>query len=319
MIQALFNVQINVNGEKQTVKMERGCSFTNNGGTYTLSKDGILKFKKTGSDKWTNVNQVNMTGYQWQAFQNISNNDGQAGTFTQKDITKAMELYRDGKFVKDMSVDLPDGYKIARPKLSSSEQYVQMDVNYNGSKSATLKFQIQDSSKTTPSEKMKAVSLNDKSAKTENLTGYDEEGNSFVYGYEVKKGNITSYYDKNNKLAGSIETTPDNKNNYYDADGNLLYSIKFKTIRTQKPRDNGEEHMHIYDNNGKLKYIFKFDYNDPMRAAGNLYGIPVEEYNENGKVIRKTDGGITPFTTELDYFYTSQENNDAIYGEYYIN
>ena len=310
----LTNVAINVNGQTKTVKMETGCTFTNNGGTYA-AQNGVLKFKKAGSNVWTDAKQVKMTNYQWQVFQNVANNDGQVGTYTKKDIQKAQEFYKKGTFVNDMSKNLPNGYKIDKTELSTPKKSVQVDVAYKGTKAGTLKFQIAEDLKTAPVSKPQkttpttkpanthSVSLKDKSAKVSKLIGYYENSdeNGDIYGYTATKGNVTSYYDEKRRLCGSSEELPNGTVKYTDKNGKCLYYMKEKTVRAPKGRDNGEDHRYIYDNKGKLKYIIKFNGNDPRVAGGMLYDLPAEEYN-NGKLVKKTTASILTMSNELDMF-----------------
>lgn len=322
----LTNVVINVNGQTKNVKMETGCTFTNNGGTYA-TQNGVLKFKQTGSNVWTDAKQVKMTNYQWQVFKNIANNDGQEETYTQKDIEMAQEFYKKGAFVNDMSKNLPNGYKIEKTELSTPNQYVQVDIAYNGTKAGTLKFQINEKAKTaqvsktqktTPETKPgnnNAVSLNDKSAKVEKLRKAIEGEDVYLYGYTATKGKVTSYYNYKKELRGSEEILPNGTVKYTDAKGKSLYYIKEKTVKPRTERDLGEDHMYIYDNNGKLKYIVKFDYNAPSNGNWNYY--PTEEY-KNGKLVRTTVASMGLALTELDRFNVDEDQSHAYVGEWEI-
>lgn len=123
-----------VNGDKKTIKMERGTSFENKGGIFTAGEDnGILK----------------MTNYQLQAFKAMANNYAEEGedgiVLSKKDIQEAQKKYRKGEFVTDMSEFLPEGYRIESSKLTSAENMVQAYVtNGEKSQSATLKFSFKD-------------------------------------------------------------------------------------------------------------------------------------------------------------------------------
>ena len=137
------NVNIKVAGKTQQIKMEKGVVFENKGGKYTIDANGqLMKFDKN-SNVWVNANQIDMTKYQWEAFQNVSDNDGQVGTYSKRDIQLAQAKYKNGEFTKDMKKDLPAGYRIENPKLKSSESSIEVKVtNGKEDQSATLKFQI---------------------------------------------------------------------------------------------------------------------------------------------------------------------------------
>ena len=144
MVETNFvNVKIQVGKTTQNVQMEKGCLFRNKSGSYCVFDDGSLKFQKAGTDKWENAGHINMTNYQWKAFQNVADNDGKSTTFSQQDILKAQEKFKKGEFTADMSKDLPTGYKIDHPKMSSADKSVEVNVtNGNETQSAKLKFQI---------------------------------------------------------------------------------------------------------------------------------------------------------------------------------
>lgn len=120
------------------IQMEKGVTFENKGGIYTVDENGQLKkFDKAGN-VWQDAKQIEMTDYQWQAFQNVSNNDGNVKTYTKADIEKASNL-TEKAFLDDMSKDLPVGYRLERAAQKPDKQ-VQVHVT-NGDKSyATLKF-----------------------------------------------------------------------------------------------------------------------------------------------------------------------------------
>ena len=137
------NVQIHVGKTTQNIQMEKGCLFQNKGGSYCVFDDGTLKFQKSGTDKWEDAGYINMTNYQWKAFQNVADNDGESTTFSKQDILKAQEKFKQGDLTADMSKDLPTGYKIEHPKMSTADKSVEVNVT-NGTpvQSAKLKFQI---------------------------------------------------------------------------------------------------------------------------------------------------------------------------------
>ena len=137
------NVNVKVGNNTQQLRMEKGVVFENKGGKYTIDANGqLMKFDKN-SNVWVNASQIDMTRYQWEAFQNVSDNDGQVGTYSKRDIQLAQAKYREGGFTADMKQNLPAGYRIESPRLNSAEGYVQVNVtNGKESQSATLRFQI---------------------------------------------------------------------------------------------------------------------------------------------------------------------------------
>ena len=95
------NVNVRVADKTQQLKMEKGVVFENKGGKYTIDANGqLMKFDKK-SNVWVQAKQIEMTNYQWEAFQNVSDNDGQVGTYSKKDIQLAQAKYKAGGFVAE--------------------------------------------------------------------------------------------------------------------------------------------------------------------------------------------------------------------------
>ncbi|MGN0031437.1 MAG: hypothetical protein ACI37Q_05740 [Candidatus Gastranaerophilaceae bacterium] len=139
------NVAINIGGKTQTVKIEKGCLFENNGGQYVVDEKGVLNIfdKKTG--QWKKTGAINMTQYQFNTFKAVANNtkEGDGITLSKNDILSAQDKFKKGQFTKDMSEFLGNSYHIENPKMSTNEKSVQVYVtNGNEGQSATLKFQI---------------------------------------------------------------------------------------------------------------------------------------------------------------------------------
>ena len=135
-----IKVNVNVDGKRQEILMERGTSFSNNGGEYCVFADGTLKFKPTNGNVWQDAKQIEMKKYQWQVFQNVANNDGDVNTYSKDDIYEAMDKYSDGEFTADVQQDLPEGFKISKQKLDSGADLVQADVRMSENVGATLQF-----------------------------------------------------------------------------------------------------------------------------------------------------------------------------------
>ena len=138
-------VEVLVNGKTEEIKMEQGTSFENKSSIYKVDEDLNLKRYDKTTNVWETASSIEMRNYQWKAFQNVANNDGDVTTYTKADVEKAMELYRNGEFKADMSEDLPSGYRIEKPAKYTNDKMVQVDVtNGNESQSATLKFKIEN-------------------------------------------------------------------------------------------------------------------------------------------------------------------------------
>ena len=137
------NVKLQVGNKTYQVKMQKGVSFSNNGGTYTVSENGSIM--KDGNL----VSEIEMKNYQYTVFKAVANNTAETGetgiVLSKEDITDARKKFKEGGFVDDLNEFLPDGYRIERqgenrPRMSNNEQYVQAFVTNDKGSEATLKF-----------------------------------------------------------------------------------------------------------------------------------------------------------------------------------
>lgn len=148
----LVTVTVSVNGNKQTIKMERGTSFENKGGIFTAGEsNGVLQmtnyqartFLAMANNSWIDDNEKKI--YDEISKKKDKEIDLTGAILTKEDIQKAQKKYRNGEFVTDMSEFLPEGYRIEKPKLTSAENMVQAYVtNGKETQSATLKFSFMD-------------------------------------------------------------------------------------------------------------------------------------------------------------------------------
>lgn len=142
-----------------------------------------------------------MNEYQYKAFLNVANNDKNAKTYTITDVKKSIELFKTGKFTEDMSMGLPDGYKIEKGSQRRTQSSVEAKVTNNKGSEAILKFSI-DKNTTKP------VTINSTHANADENTvvrtkkthdgwtnGYNKHG-QIIY----SKGTISTYkYEYRNK------------------------------------------------------------------------------------------------------------------------
>lgn len=151
------DIKINIDGIIRNVKIEKGCSFENNGGTYKVDKNGKLSIFDKNTNTGKSVSSIKMTNYQFGIFKNMADNVNEGFgslTLSVKDIQTAQNLHAKGKFTADVSKNLPQGYKIQNAERSSSGNYVMLDV-FNKVKNtvqATLKFGFEKNSAATGSQ-----------------------------------------------------------------------------------------------------------------------------------------------------------------------
>lgn len=123
-------VNINVDGKKETIKVEKGVTFQNifvDGNK--LEKQHSTYFYETKAPKkdWYGyeatavhcreiVNEVKMTKGEFALLKNIAdnNNEGDGIVLSMQDIEIGLNQYIEGQFTKDISKNLPNGYKANR-------------------------------------------------------------------------------------------------------------------------------------------------------------------------------------------------------------
>ena len=142
-----FNVKINVDGKVHNVKIEKGIYIEpryyndeNKSASSSIFKvnhnNSLSEFFSTGvCDEYYdmiykleyNKTQIDMTKAQFSIFKNVADNvkedaNDETITLSRKDIDKAEELFRAGKFTEDISKNMPEGYTAYK-----SHQYLYTD------------------------------------------------------------------------------------------------------------------------------------------------------------------------------------------------
>ena len=134
-------VTINVEGKIEHVMVEKGinlrfskCDYTNGydckeTSVFTLSNGKIAKgdWKEEGIFYQTETKPIEMTKEQFQIFRNMADNVKEAGDnviLSKSDIDNADDLYRNGKFTKDITANLPSDYK---PSMDAQVLYERED------------------------------------------------------------------------------------------------------------------------------------------------------------------------------------------------
>ncbi len=327
----LVNVNVKIGSTIESIQMERGVTFENKGGIYAIDSDGKLKKFDKKTNVWTNANQIEMTKYQWKAFQNVANNDNDAKTYTKADVENTMELYSQGGFRADMSEDLPSGYRVEHPDLSWDKGYVEAHItNGHDDTSATLKFQLAEVAelKAAAAEKLakekRLAQLRSKVSETElkvKVPGADSNDSVLEVcapAIVTQKGDkkIISFYG--DLVWGSDAITSEY---VYDKKGRLvsMYNHSYS-----EGGDSDDWSTFKYDDNGRLIYEENtscYDgayYNEreeseplgpePRERYDNKY-ITEYEYDERGNVITKN---YTSYSQNYDVEY-SEDGENLVY------
>ena len=135
------DVKVSISGKTQNFKMEKGCSFTNNGGVYTVGDDGKLSVFDKSSGKTKTTDTIQMNNHQMQTFMAVANNkDEKTGkpTLSIDDIKIAMNQFKTGKLTQDLSEFLKGDYKVKNPKLFSHENKISAYITNGNSKTSSV-------------------------------------------------------------------------------------------------------------------------------------------------------------------------------------
>ena len=104
-------VKVNLGKNKPSIKIEKGCSFENNGAIYYVDSDGQLNVYDKKTSIWSVGKSININNYQLNALKAIANNsidledneplDGIV--LSKNDIRIAMTLHKESKLTGDLS------------------------------------------------------------------------------------------------------------------------------------------------------------------------------------------------------------------------
>ena len=144
-----IDAKINVNGTVQKVKIERGCSFENNGAIYRMNNDGKLSVYDKDARQWFVRKEIQMTKYQYETFLSVANNTienpkgkhAKEVILSKKDIDKSLDMYKRNQLDNDLSENIRSGYDLqdttSYSRFNGFSTYV---TNKNNKTSATLTF-----------------------------------------------------------------------------------------------------------------------------------------------------------------------------------
>lgn len=157
------NIKIQINDKYKNVQIEKGVSFENNGAKYLVDENGVLQKLDKSTNIWTQASHIQMTNYQFKAFQAIADNDKNS-SLSKDDITSAMKQYSNSELSADIQKELPMGYKIEKHDTGYTNKLkdgVEFGIAYQDNHQVSLKFQFTDN-KTTKASNQSQVAENSK-------------------------------------------------------------------------------------------------------------------------------------------------------------
>ena len=302
-----IEINIQVGGLFQKVKVEKGISISDGGSVFTPKKDGE-------TFRFENKRQL-------EVFLAIANNDNSENingiVLSKKDIDKAEELYRQGKLTSDLSEYLYNAYKIVNPvakqdshNLSTSivnkitKKTLKISVNYKPQASAPKIKDKKDSVKNNP-VKIDTTSVS-KNLKTFTNPNIIEQK---AFEYTVKKGedvlSIAKKYEldtyqiiaANPQLKEGVDyTVTYRKNNVAIVESNFKegtkivipprYSVKEGSVRNfeELSKVTGLSLGYIKDLLTVIEVKATHPGKPDLTTYNDGYGMPTIGYGHTGKV-----------------------------------
>ena len=113
-------IEIKLHNRKETIKMQKGCSFENNGAIYRVNINGELSIFNKTEKSWSTGSEIKINNYQLQTLMAIADNheekeNGQTIegiVLSKKDIEKAIEQHKNSEVTDDLGKYLGGNYTI---------------------------------------------------------------------------------------------------------------------------------------------------------------------------------------------------------------
>ena len=139
----IFNV---TTGKTQTIKMEKGVSFENNGAIYRMNNDDKLAKYDKDKGEWIKCDGIKMTQYQLDVFNAVADNvkeNNTSAVLSKSDLLGAIGLYKKRELSNDLNTNLKNNYKTKDTKIYSNHTAFSTHVtNGNKNQSANLVFKF---------------------------------------------------------------------------------------------------------------------------------------------------------------------------------
>lgn len=195
-------VSIKLKDRSTTIKMQKGCSFENNGNIYLVDDKGSLNIFNKESKSWTKGKEIEMRDYQLNIFKAVADNSKEVVkgkelkgiVLSKKDIEKAIELHKKGQITDDLDNYVGDKYEIKANRYTSQHAVSAGVTNVANSKiGANLIFKF--------GNKKDAVKLSEEVNKTQNIgsTSAIESDNKVESSKPPKKTTKTNSPNSNSK------------------------------------------------------------------------------------------------------------------------
>ena len=255
------NVNLNVDGKKKTIKLEKGVSLQgvsiHNSGKLVKS-EFIYQYnfdEETGAKIKQNfqapldgkiydvmysrkeVKEIKLTEAEYAMLKNIADNDGNVGSLSKEDLASGVEKFVNAQFSDDIKKDLPKGYHIERSKQDRGGYESLHAVATKNGKDETLDIAYDSEYDNQLSE------LFDKSV----------DGRVYEKSYGDGEFDL-AYLGKDNKLYAYSQGNSLYSTTYKDKDGTLITDYEDGTrSKNYVTKDDKKIHEH-YSQEGELKY-----------------------------------------------------------------
>lgn len=144
-------IEVKLANRKNTIKIEKGCSFENNGAIYHVDNKGALNIFDKNNKTWSVGKEINIHDYQLQTLMAVANNHDEIENgkvlngivLSSTDIDKAIKQHKEGGLSLDLARYLGGDYEIKSANRYTNDNGISTYVsNGNKNTSANLIFKF---------------------------------------------------------------------------------------------------------------------------------------------------------------------------------
>ena len=139
-------ITVKLANRKTSIKMEKGCSFENNGAIYRLDDKGSLNIFDKAKQTWTTGDAIKINDYQLQTLKAVANNyiEKKKGkplgdiVLSKTDIDMALKQHKEGGLMYDLPQYLGDTYEVKAANRYSAHNGISAYVSNDNEKTSGM-------------------------------------------------------------------------------------------------------------------------------------------------------------------------------------
>lgn len=139
-------ITVKLANRKTSIKMEKGCSFENNGAIYRLDDKGSLNIFDKAKQTWTAGDAIKINDYQLQTLKAVANNyiEKKKGkplgdiVLSKTDIDMALKQHKEGGLMYDLPQYLGDTYEVKAANRYSAHNAISAYVSNDNEKTSGM-------------------------------------------------------------------------------------------------------------------------------------------------------------------------------------